>query len=367
MSKPRILFSMPTRHHVEIALDEMEGMKELGYPCNSFFYAAKEGVNSKSGRMRVIFQNAFNLINLARLFKPDVIYFNSRLEVIAGIRDFITISLFKAFYRQPVIFIIKSHGSDIEVFERKNPLISKVVLPFLKKNVSAWLFLSTEEQNTIINAGYLPAHKVFVTKNIVRNAQFKTDDNFKSQYKIPADHKVLLFVGRIIKQKGVYEVINAFQKIKELYRTTLIIVGDGPELEPIKQLTHSLGLSKHVIFTGFIPEQDVIPFYANSNVLIFPTYFPEGFPMALFNAVAAGMCVVTTPTRAAVDYLAEPQNCLWVEPENSTQLSNKVNNLLQAQTIMGNMKANNIIKGNLFSKQKVCAELAETLQKISRR
>ncbi|WCT10727.1 glycosyltransferase family 4 protein [Mucilaginibacter jinjuensis] len=354
---------MPTRHHVEIALDEMEGMKELGYPCNKFFYAAKEGVDSKTGRMRVIFQNAFNLIKLARLFKPDVIYFNSRLEALAGIRDFITISLLKTLYRHPVRFVIKSHGSDIEVFESKNPLMSKIVLPFLKKQVSAWFFLSTEEQNTIINAGYLSADKVFVTKNIVRNTQFTPEANFKSLLKIPDDHKILLFVGRIIKQKGVYEVINAFQKIKEMHRTTLIIVGDGPELESIKQLTITLSLSKFVVFTGFIPEQDVIPFYASSDVLVFPTYFPEGFPMALFNAVAAGMCVVTTPTRAAVDYLVEPENCLWVEPENSIQLANKVNNLLQSQTMMDEMTGNNKIKGNLFSKQQVCAELAVTLQR----
>lgn len=366
MSKPRILFSMPTRHHVEIALDEMEGMKELGYPCNKFFYAAKDGVDSKTGRMRVIFQNAINLVKLARLFKPDVVYFNSRLESLAGIRDFITISLFKTLYRHPVSFIIKSHGSDIEVFESKNPLISKIILPFLKKNVSAWLFLSTEERNSIINAGYLPADKVFISKNIVRTKQFISDDNFKSHYKIPSDHKVLLFVGRIIKQKGVYDVINAFQKIKEMNRTMLIIVGDGAELEPLKQLTYSLGLTKHVIFTGFIPEQDVITFYANSDVLMFPTNFPEGFPMALFNAVAAGMCIVTTPTRAAVDYLSEPGNCLWTESENSTQLANKVNNLLQSQTLMVQMRANNLMKGNLFSKQQVCAELAETLQKITR-
>ncbi|OKS86400.1 glycosyltransferase family 4 protein [Mucilaginibacter polytrichastri] len=364
MSKPRILFSMPTRHHVEIALDEMEGLQERGYTCNKFFYAAKDGVRSNTGRMRVIFQNAFNLIKLARFFKPDVIYFNSRLEVLAGIRDFITISLFKTFYRHPVSFIIKSHGSDIDVFESKNPLISKIVLPFLKKHVSAWLFLSTEERKKITEADYLPAAKVFVTKNIVRITQFKADDAFRKQYKIPDHHKILLFVGRVIKQKGIFDVIKAFPQIKQQHDVKLIIVGDGTELESIQQLTIELGITNQVIFTGFIPEQDVIPFYANSDILVFPTYFPEGFPMALFNAVAAGMCIVTTPTRAAVDYLTEPENCLWTEPENSTNLANKVNNLLQSTALITEMKANNMIKGNLFSKRQVCVELAATIEKV---
>jgi len=365
MSKPRILFSIPTRHHVEIAIDEMEGLRSLGYPCDQFFYGAKEGVTSKPGRLRVIFKNARNLIKTARQFKPDIVYLNSRLELLAGIRDLITIALFKAVYRRKVSFLLKSHGSEIEIFKNRSFMISRLMLPFLKKNISAWLFLSTEERNTIIDAGYLPANRVFTTKNIVRNTQFKVDENFRTRYQIPEHHQILLFVGRLIKPKGIYEIINAFVIIRELHPTTLIIVGDGVELEVVKQLAQSLGVDKQVIFTGFVPEQDTIPFYANSDVLLFPTYFPEGFPMALFNAIAAGLCVVTTPIRAAIDFLSEPENCLWVEPKNSIDVADKVNKLLRSVPLMSAMKKSNIIKGEMFNQQHVCTELSEIIEKIS--
>jgi glycosyltransferase involved in cell wall biosynthesis len=365
MSKPRILFSIPTRHHVEIAIDEMEGLRALGYTCDQFFYGAKEGMSSKRARLLTIFKNAQNLIKTARLFKPDIIYLNSRLELLAGMRDSVTIALFRASYRSKVIFLIKSHGSDMEIFKSKSIAVNKFMLPFLKKSVSAWLFLSTEERNTIIQAGYLPAGKVFTTKNIVRNSQFKADNNFRIQYQIPSDHKILLFVGRLIKQKGIYEVINAFIIIRELHDTTLIIVGDGAEFKNIKKLARLLGIDKQIIFTGFVPEQDTMPFYANSDLLLFPTYFPEGFPMALFNAIAAGLCVVTTPIRAAIDFLSEPENCLWVEPKNSIDVADKVNKLLRSTPLMRTMSAFNIAKGDLFTQQQVCAELSEIIVKIT--
>ena len=365
MNKPRILFSIPTRHHVEIALDELEGLQELGYTCEQFPYAAKEGVTSAAGRLKVILDNAFNLVKIAKQFKPDIIYFNSRVEALAGMRDFITIFIVNTFYGKKVKFILKSHGSDLTAFERQDAVFGKLVIPYLKKNIAAWLFLSSEERNKVIEAGYLNPNKVFVTKNIVRISQFEPDENFKDKFGIPPNYTTMLFVGRLIREKGIYEVIEAFAKIKNKHKAVLLVVGWGPEEENLKNLARKLDLHNKVIFTGFVPEQEVVKFYANCDVLVFPTYFPEGFPMSLFNSVAAGMPVITTPTRAASDYLSEPENCLWVKPENSSSVWNALDRLMQSEALRAQMKANNLKKGTIFSKAYVSAELAETISAIT--
>ncbi len=365
MERPKILFSIPTRHHVEIALDELEGVRELGFVCEGFDYAAKEGVVSKAGRMSVIFQNAMGLVRIARRFKPDVIYFNSRLEKLAGVRDMITIAICRTFYKGKVKFVIKSHGSDIEVLEQTQGVWGKVIMPYLKSQISGWLFLSAEEQSKVIATGYLPAKNIFVAKNIVRNDQFEPLSNFKSKHHIPVDHVTLLFVGRTIEEKGVFEVMQAFGRIaKERADITLIIVGDGSSMPALKQLCGELQLDGRVVFTGFIPEQDVVAYYANCDILVFPTYFPEGFPMGLFNSVAAGMGIVTTPTRAATDHLTEPENCLWVQPKDLDSVYNAVSTLLQRPELLADMRQHNKAKGLAFSKEKVSAELAVTLRTI---
>ncbi|WP_158828567.1 glycosyltransferase family 4 protein [Mucilaginibacter lacusdianchii] len=364
MSKPKVLFSIPTRHHVEIALDELEGLQELGYECEGFPYAAKEGITSKAGRLKVIFQNALQLVSIAKKFKPDIIYFNSRLEALAGLRDYITIRVVKALYRKKVRFVIKSHGSDLEVLDRSGFITHSVIIPYLKKNVTGWLFLSSEEKNKVVDAGHLSPQKVFVTKNVVRVNHFKKDIQFKSKLNIPVDDKVLLYVGRLIKEKGIYDVVNAFAQIRSTAKAKLVIVGWGAEEESLKQLCVQLGINDDVIFTGFIPEKDVVDFYANSDVLVFPTYFPEGFPMSLFNSVSAGLPIITTPTRAATDYLSDPDNCLWVKPQNPDSIAVAMLTLLQSDVLAHNMSRNNLQKGKEFSKQHVCLELAETLNAI---
>jgi len=227
------------------------------------------------------------------------------------------------------------------------------------------LFLSSEERNKVIEAGYLNPNKVFVTKNIVRISQFEPDENFKDKFGIPPNYTTMLFVGRLIREKGIYEVIEAFAKIKNKHKAVLLVVGWGPEEENLKNLARKLDLHNKVIFTGFVPEQEVVKFYANCDVLVFPTYFPEGFPMSLFNSVAAGMPVITTPTRAASDYLSEPENCLWVKPENSSSVWNALDRLMQSEALRAQMKANNLKKGTIFSKAYVSAELAETISAIT--
>lgn len=367
MSKPRVLFSIPTRHHVEIALDELEGLQELGYPCGKFSYAAKEGVTSAAGRLKVILSNAWTLAKIAKQFKPDVIYFNSRLEALAGMRDYITIRLFRLFYRKPVCILLKSHGSDIDVLQSKRRLVSKTILPYLQKHITGWLFLSSEECRLIINSGFLPEQRVFVTKNIVRNDHFKRDALFKQKLNIPTDSKVLLFVGRLIKEKGIYDVIEGFAKLEaQQTKTVLIVVGWGTAEAELKLLCEQLNITDRVIFTGFIPEQEVVSYYANSDVLVFPTYFPEGFPMALFNSVAAGLGIITTPTRAAADYLTSPDNCLWAEGQNSESVYKAIYNLLNDEQLLNGMKQRNIVKGREFSKAQVAVELSAIIEKAIR-
>lgn len=361
--KLKILISLPTKHHVEIALDEVTGLQELGYICGTFNYAAKSGHDSKIGRLMVVFSNAFSLIKLARRFHPDIIYFNSRLEILAMIRDYLTVKLVKTFYNKKVRFVIKTHGSDIEVLDDNRFLIKKIILPFMRKNISGWLFLSSEEKTKINAIGYFNPDKIFITKNIVRVDQFHHDPDFKKRHNIPADHKILLFVGRIIAAKGIFEVVDAFATIQDKHKVSLLIVGDGDEFEAVKERIAKIAGS-NIMLTGFIPEQNVVAYYSNADVLVFPTFFAEGFPMALFNAVGAGLAIITTKIRAASDFLSEPDNCLWVKPKDAVDVSKKLDELLQSQALINSMRINNMETAKRFSQQQVALELAGVFEQI---
>lgn len=364
MSKAKILYSVPSQTHIALCLDEVEGLEQLGYPCAKFSYHARDGYESKLARLWIIVQNALNLVKIAHKFKPDIVYFNSRLEVKACTRDYITLKIFKSLYHRKVLILFKSHGSELDTLKDKSFFMGSKVLPFLKKHISGWLFLSSEEKSKLGEIGYLDLKKVFITKNIVRAWQFAVDDFFKSRHGIPQENKVLLFVGRIVEVKGIHDVVAAFKKIIGSYPATLIIVGDGGALDEVKKSVSELNLTNQVIFTGRISETEVVEFYSNSDVLVFPTYDQEGFPMALFNSVAAGISIVTTPIRAATDYLSEPDNCLWVKAQDSESIFQAVTRLLETEGLKAKMRANNLQKSQLFSKETVCEELSLIIETV---
>ncbi|MFD0766879.1 glycosyltransferase family 4 protein [Mucilaginibacter lutimaris] len=366
MQSKRVLISIPSKSHVEIALDELTGLEELGYICKPFAYTAKDGYNSVIKRLLVIYQNAYQLAKLAKSFNPDIIYFNSRLEKLAGIRDFLTICIVKALYRKKVLFVIKSHGSDLSVVQNNSSVFKNTILAFLKRNVSAWLFLSSEERSKLIELDFFDRQKMFVVKNIVRHFQFKRDENFRVGLGIPPNHKILLFTGRLIAEKGIIEVVEAFTIMNNKYPLTLIVVGDGEAVSRLKEIIAQNDLINHVILTGFIPEHAVIPYYANSDILVFPTYFPEGFPMALFNSIGAGLAVITTKIRAAKDYLKEPDNCLWVNPQDTKSVTQAIERLLASEALISRMREENKALSLMFSKEQIAIELSGIFEQLTR-
>jgi glycosyltransferase involved in cell wall biosynthesis len=359
----RILYAITYQSHSELGLDEMEGLRALGYICAPFEYTGKKKFRSILGRMYVVMVNALKLVIKIYHFKPRIIYFNSRLEYIAGTRDFITILIIKMFYYKKLSFVIKSHGSDLEVLQTTRFFYAKIIFPFLSHFVNGWLFLSQEEVEWINAKRLLKKEKVFVTKNIVRPEKFFKDLNFKEKTSIPNDHFVLLFVGRLIEQKGIHTVIEAFSEIGKAYKSTLIVVGDGEEMNIVKDRIHTLGLSNKVFLTGWVDEQQVAYYTSNADILVFPTFFPEGFAMVLFNSLAAGLPIITTQVRAAKDYLTEPENCLWVEPKSTKSLQIAIEKLLNNPALMTEMKERNKEKSNLFTRDVVCQELSQILNR----
>lgn len=366
MSKSKkILFSVNTKSHTNLILDEIDGIKDLGFECERFDYGSKNDNNSNFSRFRLIVFNALKLVIKSYKFKPNYVYFNSRVEYIASTRDFITLIIFKSLYYRKVRLIIKSHGSDLEILSDKNKLYKNIIVPFLKAQVDGWLFLSKEEISFIATNGLLERKRVFLTKNIVREVDLELITKRKKNTEDPEKSFVFLFVGRLIKEKGVYHALEAFAEIEKNCKAALTIIGDGEEMTEVKAKIKSLNLQDKVFLTGWISETQVLSYTLESDVLVLPTYCSEGFSMALFNSVAAGLAIITTPVRAAVDYLQEPENCLWVEKENSSSIVLAMGRLISDPVLRNKMRANNKAKAKLFEKKVVAEELSNIFENIS--
>jgi len=161
-------------------------------------------------------------------------------------------------------------------------------------------------------------------------------------YKIPHTSNIVLFVGVISKahaHKGVKELIKAFKnvlrQIKDVY---LVLVGGGDMVLEYQELSKKLGINNKVIFTGFIPEDDLIKYYKNSDMVVLPTTTSqEGFGMVLIEGNASGKPVIGTKIGGIQYVIEEGKNGLLVPPKDTEALSDSIIKLLREDELAKRM------------------------------
>ena len=116
-------------------------------------------------------------------------------------------------------------------------------------------------------------------------------------------------MGRIIPEKGVGELIQAFQ-MANLPGTALVVAGDGPQLASLKA-----SAPHGVFFAGSVPYPRVLQLYRQANLYCLPTRYAEGFPTTFLEAAACGCPILTTVTGGSGELLRDESYGLQLPPD----------------------------------------------------
>lgn len=142
----------------------------------------------------------------------------------------------------------------------------------------------------------------------------------RADYNIQATDTVFVFVGRLVADKGINELLQAFKKLQMLHANCkLLLVGPlEPELDPLKPETlHEIHHNKGVIHVGY--QKDVRPYLAIAHVLTFPSY-REGFPNVVMQAGAMDLPAIVTNINGCNEIISEGENGLIIPPKNTDAL-----------------------------------------------
>ena len=133
------------------------------------------------------------------------------------------------------------------------------------------------------------------TAEVLRRA-----DQLRRQLRIPSEAPVVGFVGRLTRDKGIAELVEAYLKLRKRFpELRLLLVGDVEDADPLPPKTrHHIESESRIIHTGFV--EDPVPYYHVMDVLAFPTH-REGFGNAAIEANAAGKPVVAARATGVVD------------------------------------------------------------------
>ncbi len=176
----------------------------------------------------------------------------------------------------------------------------------------------------------------------------------------------MVFVGKLIPEKGVFDLLEALRAVRAQVPCTLRIAGKGPAEEAVRRRVAELGLQDCVVLVGYVGGDDLMVLYASSSVFVLPTYFGEGFPTVITEAMSCGLPIVTTPVRGAADLLAEGENVLFVPPRRPDELARALMKVLNDPALAADMGRRNAQKVLEFAPEVVVPRYLEIMRSVVR-
>jgi glycosyltransferase involved in cell wall biosynthesis len=177
----------------------------------------------------------------------------------------------------------------------------------------------------------------------------------------------LLFVGRLIREKGIFEILTAFAAVSEHRECTLVIVGDGPDAAELARRVADLRLDEKITLTGFLSGGALRDAYRAADVFVLPSYHPEGFPTVITEAMTAGLPIVTTKIRGMADRLDQEKNALFVEPHDPSGLTAALERILADDELRRRMSMANRTEVAQFAPEPVARQYLEVLTELVER
>ncbi len=201
---------------------------------------------------------------------------------------------------------------------------------------------------------------VKVIYNGVDSDMFCTDkidrELIRQKTGLKPDDRVILFVGRLISSKGIYELIEAFEKICNKFQdTSLALVGDGPEKESLSILAKSKGLGGRILLPGTIPHEDLVYWYTACEVFVLLSRH-EGVPNVIAEAMCCGKPVVATRAGGIPELVEDARSGFLVEQGHKDEAVAAIEKLLADPAAGREMgKLGREIINNRLLKWKDCA------------
>lgn len=226
--------------------------------------------------------------------------------------------------RKKIPYILFSHGQDIPWFSPKELFLYHLVLYYPIRYIcrrAKWIVSLTDMRMSLVKnlIGKNYQHRCLVIPNGC-NTDFFTPSN--------ADRKrndlVLLFTGRLTKQKDPFTLLKALSYLKKsgvLFR--LDIIGDGPLKKKMISYIAKKGLTEKVRFAGWVSREEIRMFYQQSDLLIVCS-LDEGMSLAILETMATGLFIITTPVSGIKEHIVEGVNGGVYPYQDSLALANAI-------------------------------------------
>lgn len=257
--------------------------------------------------------------------------------------------------RRPVIFHI--HGSQFDSYyeHSSSPLtrwLIKAVLDrsrfvaVLSDSWQRWVITVTRNRNVTKIPNPIVVAEAMTERTSAQSA------------------RTMLFLGRLGQRKGIYDLLDAVKRLTARHpQLVLLCAGDGETVE-VKRRAQQLGIASHVRVLGWVSGNEKEQLFAQSSICVLPSY-GEGLPVALLEAMAAGLPIVASDVGGIPEAVADGVEGLLIKAGDVAALDAALDRLLadaQLRERMGGAARSKVLKS--FAAERVFGQLGEMYQTL---
>lgn len=224
----------------------------------------------------------------------------------------------------------------------------KIVVPseYLKSIVSQW---GVNKSKIVVIYNSFEPPELKITKSEARK-------------KLGLSGSIAVSVGRLVPWKGFAALIESVATVKKYIPDfKLYIIGSGPDLESLRLKVQSLKLEDCVYLTGGLPQNDVLTYFAATDVFILNTAY-EGFSHTLIEAMAMGVPVITTLVGGNTEIVRNGENGILVLYNNILEISEAIRKVLIDLLLCERLSTSASTTASQFTREKMLAETIEVLR-----
>jgi glycosyltransferase involved in cell wall biosynthesis len=281
------------------------------------------------------FRDALRLVRIARTAQYDVIHLNPSLNLNALLRDSLFMAVLLAAGAQNIVFFV--HGwEDAFVNKIKHNRLKRFALRSLLGRAAVVLVLASQFKQELCELG-LDGRRIRVLTTMFDRRLFEGVRRRRFDFR-----PRILFLSRLIKEKGIQELLTAFLLLVDrLPALELVIAGDGPEEHNIRRWIEVHNLGERVKLTGYLRGHDKAQVLVDADIFVFPSYYGEGCPISLLEAMAAGLAVITTSAGGISDIFTDAENGILLKSLSPVQIADAIEILVRDEHRQTEIRARN--------------------------
>jgi glycosyltransferase involved in cell wall biosynthesis len=320
-------------HDVHVITREQEERLDSGFTTHFVEYVHRPSF------MKTLSTALGFFLELKRI-RPDVIYAETLFSGgLAGVlaKRLLGIPVIS----RPVGEIYVAHG------------LERLIMKFVIRNSSLVLAMTKHMEKEVLKHGKVR------TDVLPDGVDYEYFRHFPEQKKIKNS---VLFVGRLIGLKGVYDLLEAFRILKvSVPSAKLFIAGYGEEEEGMKTVVEKQGI-QDVTFLGKVDKDDVARYMKSCEVLALPSH-SEGFPLVIAEAMACGLSIVTTSVRGLPAIVKDGVNGYLVDSGDCERMAEDMTRLLRHPEERDKISKKNIEEAKKYEWGNVAGRIGEILIK----